>query len=105
MGCPEHHRLGLDATHAPSEHSQPVDHRRMAVGPDQCIWDPTPSSCSAVSHRGDPFQIDLVDDAPARWDSGEIPKCSLAPFQEGVPFEVAVVFDVEVEIQGRGIGA
>ena len=75
----------------------------MAVGPNQCICDPDPVLLS--SHRGDPFQIDLVDDAPARWDCGEIPKCSLAPLQEGVPFEVAVVFDVEVEIQGRGIGA
>ena len=33
----EHRRLGLDPADAPAEHAQPVDHRRVRVGPDQRV--------------------------------------------------------------------
>ena len=32
---PEHDRLGLDATNAPPQHAQSIDHRGMAVGTHQ----------------------------------------------------------------------
>ena len=34
---PEHRRLRLDPSDAPADHSQPVDHRRVGVGPDEGV--------------------------------------------------------------------
>uniref|UniRef100_A0A6J5ZWT2 Unannotated protein n=1 Tax=freshwater metagenome TaxID=449393 RepID=A0A6J5ZWT2_9ZZZZ len=34
---PKHRRFGLDSAHAPAEHAEPVDHRRVAVGPDERV--------------------------------------------------------------------
>ena len=33
----EHRRLGLDPADAPAEHAEPVDHRRVRVGPDERV--------------------------------------------------------------------
>ena len=33
----QHGRLGLDPADAPAQHAQPVDHRRVAVGPDERV--------------------------------------------------------------------
>ena len=33
----EHHRLGLDAAHAPAQHAEAVDHRGVGVGADQRV--------------------------------------------------------------------
>ncbi len=64
----EHGRLGLDAAHAPAEHAQAVDHRRVAVGADAGVGigdfhavgvDAGPDGL------GDVLEIDLMADAGA----------------------------------------
>ena len=55
---PQHARLGLNSTHAPAKHSQPVDHRRMAVRADEAV-----RKRHAILHRDhfrQVFQVHLM---------------------------------------------
>ena len=103
-GLAEHHRLGLDTPNAPSDHAQPVDHRRVAV-----------RAHHAVRHRhhhavdlahghdvGQVLQVDLVDDARGGRHHAKPVKRLLTPTEELVPFEVALELTVGVDAQGIG---
>ena len=79
----EQHRLGLDATDAPAQHAQTVDHRGVRVGADQRVGHGHGLSVggSAVDDRCQVFEIDLVHDAAAGWHDTEVLERFLRPAQ------------------------
>ena len=95
----EHARLGLDPPHAPPDHAQPVDHRRVAVRPDQAV---RPGDAVADhDDLGQVLQIHLVDDARPRRDDAEVGERLLPPLEELVPLAVPLELPVGVQQQGR----
>ena len=94
----EHHRLSLDAAHAPAEHAQAVDHRRVRVGAHQRV-----GVGDAAPQLHDPaqvLQVDLVADAGPRRHGAEVSEALLRPLQEGVALAVALVFLLHIEEEG-----
>jgi hypothetical protein len=90
----EHRGLGLDAANAPTEHAEPVDHRRVRVGPDQRVG--IGRAVASEDDTGQVFNVDLVDDPRAGWDDLEVVERPLAPAQELVALVVALVFELDV---------
>ena len=99
----EHHGLGFDPTDAPAEDSETVDHRRVGVGADKGVGNP--QTAFLTGYAGDPLEVDLVDDAAAGRDSTEVIEALLAPFEELVALEVALVLYLEVELARIGEAA
>jgi len=100
-GLPQHHGLGFNATDTPAEHAQTVDHRGVRIGTDQRVGQP--NVVLLTGHAGEEFEVHLMDDA-ARWRNGlEVGQRLLAPLEERVPLHVAVVLNVEVEVEGIGM--
>ena len=98
----EHRRLGLDPADAPAEHAEAIDHRRVAVGPDQRvgIGDHLAILVGAGPDRlRDMLQIDLVADAGARGHDLEIVERRGAPFEEFVALAVAGIFKLDVALE------
>ena len=99
----EHRRLRLDPADAPAEHAEPVDHRRMAVGADERIGISdllgAPDFRRAPDPARDIFQIDLVADARPRRHHLEIVERALAPFEEFVALDVALIFQSDVLLE------
>ncbi len=112
----EHGGLGLDATHAPAQHGEAVHHGGVAVGADQRIGigDGLARDLLALQHRcrllrrpdhlGEILQVDLMADAGAGRHDAEIVEGGLAPAQEGVALAVALVFELDVLLEGAGTG-
>ena len=93
-GLAEHGGLGLDATDAPPEHPETVDHRRVRVGADHRV-----GIGDAVILEHDSRQVldvDLVADAHAGRDHSEAVEGSLRPPKQLVALEVALVLDCHV---------
>ena len=93
----EHRRLGLDAAHAPAQHAEAVDHRRVRVGPDQRV---------GVGHAGlvvdeddarEVLEVDLVHDPGVGRHDGEVVEGVLAPAQERVALLVALELALGVD--------
>ena len=66
QGLAQHGRLGLDAAHAPAEHAEAVDHRRVRVGADERVGVGLTGSPLFVAAEHDARQVlevHLVDDA------------------------------------------
>ena len=99
----EHDRFGLDAANAPTEHAQPVDHRRVGVCSHQRVSEP--DAFLLASDGGQKFEVDLMDNAPGRGDGLEVGERLLAPLEEGVALHVSVVFDIEVHVQRIAVGS
>ena len=99
----QHGGLGFDAAHAPAEHAQRVDHGGVAVRADARV---------GVGLRGPAvlgphglcqvFEVDLVTDAGAWRHHAEIVEGARAPAQELVALLVALVFDLDVLLEGVG---
>src|SRR5205814_5192248 len=70
----QQHGLGLDAAHAPAEYAHAVDHGGVRVGADDGIGiDARLSVRDAAMHNArEVFDVDLVDDAAARWHYAEV---------------------------------
>ena len=101
----EHRRLGLDPAHAPAQHAEAVDHRRVRVGADQRVgigqgW---AGSVSFVDehHPGQVLEVDLVDDAGVGRDDAEVVEGLLAPAQERVALLVALELELGVALERR----
>ena len=63
----EHRRLGLDPADAPAEHAEPVDHRRVRVGPDQRVRER--DAVAVLDDAREVLEVDLMADAgPGRHD-------------------------------------
>ena len=92
----EEHGLGLDPAHAPAEHAEPVDHRRVRVGPDERVRERERAAVlvARLDHAREVLEVDLVDDAGVGRDDAEVVERRLAPAQEGValavPLELAL---------------
>ena len=97
----EHRRLGLDAADAPAEHAEAVDHRGVRVGADQRVG--VGQAVAGEHDAGEVLDVDLVHDAGAGRDDLELVERGLAPAQELVALDVALVleFDVARERVGR----
>jgi hypothetical protein len=93
----EHRRLGFDPADAPTEHAEPVHHRRVRVGADERVGKGHP--VAHLHHAGQMFEVDLVDDSRARrYDLGAR-ESALAPAQEDVALAVADVFQLAVTLE------
>ena len=98
----EHRGFRFDAADAPAEHGEAVDHRGVAVGPDQRIGIGGLDRLAVALFLGGPdglreiFEIDLMADASARRHDGEIGKRLLAPLQEAVALLVLLIFALDV---------
>ena len=98
----KHDGLGLNAAHTPSKDAQAVDHGRVGIGAHQGIGQP--NAVFLAGHAGEEFEVDLVNNAARRRNSLEVRKGLLAPLEKGVAFHVAVVFDVEIHVEGVTAG-
>ena len=80
---PEHRRLRLDPSDAPADDSQPVDHRRVGVGPDEGVGERlrSPADLPREHHGRQVLQVHLVADPRARGNDAEVPE--RLPFPSG----------------------
>ena len=88
----EHRRLCLDAADAPAEDGQAVDHRRVAVGPDEGIGigDRAVARRPVQTTLRQILEVDLMADAGPGRNDAEIVECGLTPAQEPVALLVAL---------------
>ncbi len=101
----EHRGLGLDAADAPAEHADAVFHRGVRVGADAGVG-VGPGDAVGVAghdHAGQVLDVDLVHDAGAGRDDLELVEGRLAPAQELVALAVALVFALDVALEGVGV--
>ncbi len=101
----EQDRLRFDATDAVAQDAQPVDHRRVRIGPDERVREGDPAAGAVRSVRDDgrqEFEVDLVDDARSRWHDPQVAEGGLRPAQELVALAVALVFALDVERERAG---
>ena len=97
---PEHGGFRLDATHAPAEHAQSVDHRGVRVGAHQGVGERL-AVVGGEHHAGEVFEVHLVTDTGARRYDAKAVECLLCPPQELVALDVAPVLDLDVGGEGR----
>lgn len=100
-GLSEHGGLGLDATDAPAEHAEAVDHRRVRVGADARVGVGAQVTAHLARHDDarEVLDVHLVHDAGARRDDLEVVERRLAPAQELVALTVADVLEVDVALE------
>ncbi len=98
----EHGRLGLDATHAPAEHRQAVDHGRVAVCTDQRvrIGQGLAVFIHIANHLRKVFEVHLVADTRARRYHAQVLEGLLSPAQELVALLVTRKFHSDVLFKG-----
>ena len=96
----QHRRLGLDAPHAPAEHAEAVDHRRVGVGPQQRVGVGLAALGVVEDDPGEVLEVDLVDDPGVRRHHREVLEGPLAPAQEQVALLVALELALGVEAEG-----
>ena len=101
----QHAGLGLDAAHPPADHADAVDHRGVAVGPDQRVGvvDGAVTIGLLVHAAGQILEVDLVHDADARGHDLEGVEGLHAPFHELVALTVARELQLHVQIQRRHV--
>ena len=90
----EHRGLGLDPADAPAEDAEPVDHRRVRVGPDERVREG--DAVALVDDAREELEVHLVDDAGARRHDLEVVERALAPAQERVALAVALELELGV---------
>ena len=98
----QHGGFGFDASDAPTEHAQAVDHGGMGIGADQGvgIGKQFAFDLRCEDDACEVFEIDLVADAHAGRDGAEIAKRGLSPLEKCVAFAVALKFEEGVGIVG-----
>ncbi len=103
----EHDGLGLDSPHAPTEHSQAVDHRCVRIGADERIGigklGTSAFRGTSPDRLGEEFEIDLMANARAGRNHPEVRKSTLPPFQKAIPLAVALIFQLDVLAQRLAI--
>jgi hypothetical protein len=90
----EHRRLGLDPSDAPAEDAEPVDHRRVRVGPDERVGEG--DAVPIVDDAPEELEVDLVHDPGRRWNDLEVGERALAPAKEGVAFPVPLELELGI---------
>ena len=94
MRLAQHGRFGFDATHAPAQHTQAVDHRRVAVGAHQRVGqgDRTADPLRTNNALRQILQIHLVHNAHVGRHDAEVVERLLAPPQEFIALAIALKF-------------
>ena len=102
-GLAEHRRLGLDPANAPTQHAQPVDHRRVRVGAHERVGDRhlAATDVADLHDLRDVLEIHLVADAHPGRDEREVVEGLLGPSQQRVP--LAVAFYLLFYVAGVGV--
>ena len=98
----QHRGLRLDPAHAPAEHAQAVDHRRVRIGADQRVRVRLGGAGLRFVREHDArqvFQVHLVDDAGVGRHDREVAERRLAPAQKRVALLVPRKFDLRVQRQ------
>ncbi len=98
-GLAEHRRLGLDPAHAPAEHAEPVDHRRVRVGADERVGER--KAVARLDDATEVLEVDLVADAGVRRHDLEVREARLAPPQERVALAVPLELELGVACDRR----
>ncbi|CAB4998566.1 unannotated protein [freshwater metagenome] len=103
-GLAQHRGLGLNAAHAPTENTEPVDHGGVRVGSDAGVGVGLAHAADLTHHHyaRQALNIHLVHDARARWHHRELVEGALAPAQELVALAVARVLEVDIERERVG---
>ena len=83
----EHRSLGLDPADTPTEHPEPVDHRRVRVGADDGVG--IRLAVALLDHPGEELEVHLVADAGVRRHGLEVREGTLPPAEEGIALPVA----------------
>ncbi len=105
-GLAQHGRLGFDAAHAPTQDSEPVHHRGVAVGPDERVrigdlrGAHSGRAVRVEDDAGEVLDVDLVDDAGVGGHDAEVGEGLLPPAQEDVPLAVPLVLEAGVDLRG-----
>ena len=94
----EHRRLGLDAADAPAEHAEAVDHRGVAVGAHAGVR--VGLAVADHDHPRQVLDVHLMHDAGPGRHHLELVERRLAPAQELVALEVALVLPGHVALEG-----
>ncbi len=97
----EHRGLGLDAAHAPPDHTQSVHHRRMRVGADERvrIRPRHPAAIGPEDDAREVLEVHLVHDAGLGRHDAEVGERVLPPAQERVALAVARVLELRVQVK------
>src|SRR5699024_5960577 len=105
-GQPNHDGLGFNATHAPTQNAQAVDHGRMAVGTDTAVRIDKGSIVVLAfpDNASDVLEMQLVHEALSGRHHLDAIKTAAAPAQEGESFSVALVFARQVDFCGGRVG-
>jgi len=109
-GLAEHGGFGFDASDAPTHDAEPVDHRRMRIGPDQCIGiclgrTVRPSDRPTIRrkhHAREVLEVDLVYDPRVGRHDLEAREGFLRPAQQRVALTVALELEVRIDLEGAG---
>ena len=94
----EHRSLGFDPADAPTQHAEPVDHRRVRVGADERVGER--DAAALVHDPREELEVHLVDDPGARRDDLEVVEGALTPAQEGVALAVPLELELGVAEDG-----
>ena len=103
IGLTQHGGFGLDAAHAPAENADAVYHRGVRIRAHDGIGKGARDASFLVRthHRGQEFEVHLVDDAGIGRHGAEVVKSVLRPAQKGVALGVPVVFELRVVLERR----
>jgi hypothetical protein len=93
-GLAQHRRLGLDAAHAPSEHAEPVDHRRVRVRAEERVGER--HSVAVLDDAAEELEVHLVHDPGRGRDDLQVRERALPPAQEGVALAVPLELELRV---------
>ncbi|MNO78679.1 hypothetical protein D3C76_698270 [compost metagenome] len=102
-----HGGLPFQPTNAPAQHTNGIDHRRVAVGGDHVVRveQALPVRCATFPNDlGQRLHVHLVNDAGTRWDHTKVVQALLSPFDETVALAVAAEVDVQVLLDRVRLG-
>ena len=107
-GLAEQGSFGFDAADAPTHDAEPVDHRRVRIGPDQCIGiclrrAVRPADGPTVRrkhHSREVLEVDLVHDPRVGRHDLEAREGLLRPAQQRVALTVPLELEVGVDLEG-----
>ena len=104
VGMAQQGSFGINATHAPAQHAQTIDHGRVRVTPNHKVGEgPLNPLVGGAGHDGgDALQIDLVNDAAAWRENAQAAKRLLRPAEKGIAFGVA--FKLTAHVDRHGVG-
>ena len=98
----QHRRLRFDAAHAPAEHAETVDHRRVRVGADEAIGirDALAVRVTREDDTRQVLEVDLVHDTRARRHDAHVFERALPPLEELIALLVALELALHVVFEG-----